>query len=68
MWKEHNTGSNLPAQIEIYADTHAGHDNTYEFLFIAKGGGSANKSFLFQETTALLSRRPSRPFSTRNFA
>ena len=54
MWKERNTGSNLPAQIEIYADTHAGHENTYEFLFIAKGGGSANKSFLFQETTALL--------------
>ena len=54
MWKERNTGSNLPAQIEIYADTHAGHENTYEFLFVAKGGGSANKSFLFQETTALL--------------
>ena len=54
MWKERNTGSNLPAQIEIYADTSTGHENTYEFLFIAKGGGSANKSFLFQETTALL--------------
>ena len=54
MWKERNTGSNLPAQIDVYADTHAGHGNTYEFLFVAKGGGSANKSFLFQETTALL--------------
>lgn len=54
MWKEKNTGSNLPAQVEIYADTHAGHENQYEFLFMAKGGGSANKSFLFQETTALL--------------
>lgn len=54
MWKERNTGSNLPAQVEIYADTHPGHENSYEFLFMAKGGGSANKSFLFQETTALL--------------
>ena len=54
MWKEKNTGSNLPAQVEIYTDTHAGHENQYEFLFMAKGGGSANKSFLFQETTALL--------------
>lgn len=54
MWKERNTGTNLPAQVEIYADTHAGHETEYEFLFMAKGGGSANKSFLFQETTALL--------------
>ena len=54
MWQERNTGSNLPAQVEIYADTHAGHENRYDFLFMAKGGGSANKSFLFQETTTLL--------------
>lgn len=54
MWQERNTGTNLPAQVEIYADTQPGHEESYEFLFIAKGGGSANKSFLFQETTALL--------------
>ena len=54
MWQERNAGSNLPAQVEIYADTHPGHENEYEFLFMAKGGGSANKSFLFQETAALL--------------
>ena len=54
MWEERNTGTNLPAQIELYADTHAGHENQYEFLFMAKGGGSANKSYLFQETAALL--------------
>jgi fumarate hydratase, class I len=54
MWKERNTGSNLPAQVEIYSDTHPGHETSYNFLFMAKGGGSANKSFLFQETAALL--------------
>ena len=54
MWEERNTGSNLPAQIDIYADTKPGHELTYEFLFMAKGGGSANKSFLYQETKALL--------------
>jgi fumarate hydratase class I len=54
MWQERNTGSNLPAQIEIYSDTHAGHESQYEFLFMAKGGGSANKSYLYQETAALL--------------
>jgi fumarate hydratase class I len=54
MWQERNTGSNLPAQIELYADTHAGHELQYDFLFMAKGGGSANKSYLFQETAALL--------------
>jgi fumarate hydratase class I len=54
MWEERNTGSNLPAQIEIYSDTHHGHEAQYEFLFMAKGGGSANKSYLYQETTALL--------------
>ena len=54
MWQERNTGSNLPAQVEIYADTHPGHELSYDFLYMAKGGGSANKSFLFQETAALL--------------
>ncbi|TWP37417.1 fumarate hydratase [Leekyejoonella antrihumi] len=54
-WEEKNTGSNLPAQIELYADTIPGHETTYKFLFMAKGGGSANKSFLFQETKAILS-------------
>jgi len=54
MWEEKNTGSNLPAQIELYADTHAGHELNYDFLFMAKGGGSANKSFLYQETKAVL--------------
>jgi fumarate hydratase, class I len=54
MWEEKNTGTNLPAQVEIYADTKPGHEARYEFLFLAKGGGSANKSFLFQETKAVL--------------
>jgi fumarate hydratase, class I len=54
MWEERNTGTNLPAQIDIYADTKPGHETTYELLFMAKGGGSANKSFLYQETKALL--------------
>jgi len=51
-WEEKNTGNNLPAQIEIYADTD--HQDEYNFMFIAKGGGSANKSFLYQETKAVL--------------
>jgi fumarate hydratase class I len=51
-WEEKNTGNNLPAQIEIYSDYE--HDDEYNFLFIAKGGGSANKSFLYQETKAVL--------------
>jgi fumarate hydratase class I len=50
MYKEVNTGSNLPAQIEIFATD----GDAYKFLFMAKGGGSANKSYLFQETKALL--------------
>lgn len=50
MYKEKNTGNNLPAQIEIYACS----GDEYEFLFIAKGGGSANKTFLYQETKAIL--------------
>ncbi|MET0740468.1 MAG: fumarate hydratase [Candidatus Nanopelagicales bacterium] len=54
MWEEKNTGSNLPAQIELYADTAPGHELAYKLLFMAKGGGSANKSYLFQETKAVL--------------
>ncbi|WP_068402228.1 fumarate hydratase [Kribbia dieselivorans] len=54
MWEEKNTGNNLPAQIELYADTAPGEENTYHFLFMAKGGGSANKSYLYQETKAIL--------------
>ena len=50
MYREKNTGSNLPAQIEIFATD----GEAYKFLFMAKGGGSANKSYLFQETKALL--------------
>jgi fumarate hydratase class I len=53
MWDEKNTGSNLPAQIEIYSTPSPG-DPSYKFLFMAKGGGSANKSFLYQETKAVL--------------
>ncbi|MGA0083353.1 MAG: fumarate hydratase [Candidatus Nanopelagicales bacterium] len=54
MWEEKNTGTNLPAQIEIYADTKPGHELEYSFMFMAKGGGSANKSLMYQETKALL--------------
>ena len=50
MYEEKNTGDNLPAQIELYATT----GDEYKFLFLAKGGGSANKTFLFQQTKALL--------------
>src|SRR5690348_5992685 len=54
MWDEKNTGSNLPAQIELYATD----GDAYKFLFMAKGGCSANKSYLYQETKAVLN--PSR--------
>ncbi|WP_010250847.1 fumarate hydratase [Myroides injenensis] len=50
MFEEKNSGSNLPAQIDIYATQ----GNKYEFLFLAKGGGSANKTFLYQKTKSLL--------------
>ena len=50
MYDEVNTGTNLPAQIDLYATG----GNEYNFLFVAKGGGSANKTFLYQETKALL--------------
>jgi fumarate hydratase class I len=51
-WDERNTGTNLPAQVELYSAP--GTEPSYEFLFMAKGGGSANKTFLYQETKALL--------------
>lgn len=50
MFEEKNTGDNLPAQVEIYADG----EDSYKFLFIAKGGGSANKTFLYQATPSVL--------------
>ena len=50
MFEEKNTKSNMPAQVEIYAEG----EDAYKFLFIAKGGGSANKSFLFQATPSIL--------------
>jgi fumarate hydratase class I len=53
MWEEKNTGTNLPAQVELYSTPGDG-DPAYKFLFMAKGGGSANKSFLYQETKAVL--------------
>ncbi len=53
MFQEKNTGNNLPAQIDI----HAGTGNEYHLVFIAKGGGSANKSFLFQKTKSLLTEK-----------
>ncbi len=52
MFEEVNSGSNLPAQIDIYATT----GNEYHFLFLAKGGGSANKTFLYQKTKSLLNK------------
>jgi fumarate hydratase class I len=58
MYKEKNTGTNLPAQIEIYAEP----GDEYELFYLAKGGGSANKTFLYQETKALLN-----PESLLNF-
>lgn len=53
MFEEKNTKNNLPGQIELYAE---GQEDAYKFLFLAKGGGSANKSFLFQGTPSLLER------------
>ena len=53
-WEEKNTGTNLPAQIELYSTQALDGRPEYKFLFMAKGGGSANKSFLFQETKAVL--------------
>ncbi|MDH6308142.1 fumarate hydratase class I [Dysgonomonas sp. PFB1-18] len=58
MYKEVNTGTNLPAQIDLYAVN----GNEYKFLFVAKGGGSANKTYLYQETKALLTPEKLEPF------
>ena len=60
LWQETNTGTNLPAQIDLYA----AEGEKYEFLFVAKGGGSANKTFLFQETKALLNPKSFEKFVT----
>lgn len=60
MFEERNTGTNLPAQIDIYSAT--GH--SYEFLFITKGGGSANKSFLYQQSKSLLNEESLERFVT----
>ncbi len=62
MYEEVNTGTNLPAQIELYADTAPGRENEYRFLFMSKGGGSANKSYLYQETKAILNPDAMMPF------
>lgn len=64
MYQEANTGSNLPAQIEIYSDP----GDTYEFLFIAKGGGSANKTYLMQETKSVLNPQSLRQLLTEKIA
>jgi len=58
MYEEVNTGTNLPAQIDLYSTK----GNVYKFMFMAKGGGSANKSYLFQETKALLNPKRLREF------
>jgi fumarate hydratase class I len=55
-FEETNTKNNLPAQIELYAEGAGDYDQAYKFLFIAKGGGSANKSFLYQATPSMLTR------------
>jgi fumarate hydratase class I len=60
MYEEKNTGTNLPAQIDLFATPGA----EYKFLFVAKGGGSANKTFLFQETKALLNPKNLKAFLT----
>jgi fumarate hydratase, class I len=54
MFEERNTKSNMPAQVEIYAEGQGENEAAYKLLFIAKGGGSANKSFLFQATPSIL--------------
>jgi fumarate hydratase class I len=56
MFEEKNTRSNMPAQVEIYAQGAGDAEDAYKFLFIAKGGGSANKAFLFQATPSILTR------------
>ena len=65
MFEEKNTRSNMPAQVEIYAEGAGDADAAYKFLFIAKGGGSANKAFLFQATPSILSRERTAGVSER---
>jgi len=62
LFEEKNTGNNLPAQIELYATE----GNAYKFLYMAKGGGSANKTYLFQETKALLNEKSLMEFLSTN--
>jgi fumarate hydratase class I len=57
LWDERNTGNNLPAQVEVYLDDDPAHAAQYKFLFMAKGGGSANKSLLYQQTKAVLNEK-----------
>jgi fumarate hydratase class I len=57
MFKEKNTASNLPAQVDLYAETAPDHAHEYNFLFVAKGGGSANKMYLYQQTPAVLNEK-----------
>lgn len=64
LYQEANTGSNLPAQIEIYSEP----GDVYEFMFIAKGGGSANKTFLLQETKSVLNPESLRKLLTEKIA
>lgn len=64
LYQETNTGSNLPAQIDVYSET----GDVYEFLFIAKGGGSANKTFLMQETKSVLNPESLRKLLTDKLA
>ncbi|MGA2895328.1 MAG: fumarate hydratase [Xanthobacteraceae bacterium] len=56
MFEEMNTKNNMPAQVDLYAESAGDYDAAYKFLFIAKGGGSANKAFLFQGTPSILTR------------
>ena len=62
MTDEHNSGNNLPAQIDLYAEQ----GDAYKFLFITKGGGSANKTFLYQQTKALLNEKSLTEFITEH--
>ncbi|MCP4753461.1 MAG: fumarate hydratase [Proteobacteria bacterium] len=64
MYEEKNTGNNLPAQIDIFSTQ----GDAYRFLFLAKGGGSANKTYLFQETKALLTPETLMPFLEEKIA
>jgi len=64
MFKEKNTGCNLPAQIDLYAEQ----GSEYKFLFVAKGGGSANKTFLYQQTKALLNPKNLEAFLVEKMA